>query len=470
MPVTAVTSLSDTMFDHTPADQLSTTELTDRVVGYAGQIAALTARFLEYLAEFDARRAWSGEGIRSCADWLSWRTGLSRRTAQDHVRVAHALTSLPAIRTAFTEGRLTYSKVRALTRVATPIRENELLNVALSATAAQVERLVKSIRNIDALDPDTGTPLEPTAVRRSKGNWRLHCDGTLSVSLRLSPVDGAAFLAAVVRAEYERLRTSGDADVPRNALTDPETAGPTDGNLKEPGERIDLWRGVPHDISAAVIAMADTTRTLTDVPELTRGAEIIVHKPLEDDLEDAHLEDGPALTDAEVDTLECVASVREIGKRKGVTLRWGRKRHPPTAALVRMISGRDQHECAHPGCGRTRHLHLHHVRPWSKGGTTDPDNLILLCSAHHAALHRGVFGITAHGNQHFTFHRPDGTHIDTAPHTRAPDRWRPDPHIAPDATAPVGGGRLNLGYTTEVLYAAWAYKTERANTGELAAA
>uniref|UniRef100_UPI003D8D7D8D HNH endonuclease n=1 Tax=Gordonia sp. B7-2 TaxID=3420932 RepID=UPI003D8D7D8D len=470
MPNTAVTSLSDTMFDHTPADKLSTPELTERVVGYSGQIAAITARFLEYLAVFDDRHAWSGEGIRSCAHWLSWRTGLSLRTAQDHIRVAHALTTLPAIRTAFAQGRITYSKVRALTRVATPIRENELLNVALSATAAQVERLVKSIRNIDALDPDTGMPLEPTAVRRSKGNWRWHCDGTLSVSLRLSPVDGAAFLAAVVRAEYERLRTSGDADVPRNALTDPETAGPTDGNLKEPGERIDLWRGVPHDISAAVIAMADTTRTLTDVPELTRGAEIIVHKPLEDDLEDPHLEDGPALTDAEVDTLECGASAREIGKRQGVTLRWGRKRRPPTTALVRMISGRDQHECAHPGCGRTRHLHLHHVRPWSKGGTTDPDNLILLCSAHHAALHRGVFGITAHGNQHFTFHRPDGTPIDTAPPTRAPNPWHPDPDIAPDATTPVGGGRLNLGYTTEVLYAAWAYKTERADAVETVAA
>lgn len=184
------------MFERCVVGELTDAQLRERVVGFAGQIAALTAQFLEILAEFDDRHAWSGEGILSCAHWLSWRAGLSLRTAQEQLRVAHALTEVPDIRQAFAQGRLSYSKVRALTRVATPEREQELLNVALSSTAAQVESLVRSMRDIDrgARENESGTI-------ESSGHWRWNDDGTLAVTLRLNPLDGARVLAGAVRAE-----------------------------------------------------------------------------------------------------------------------------------------------------------------------------------------------------------------------------------------------------------------------------
>ncbi|MBJ7288537.1 MAG: DUF222 domain-containing protein [Williamsia sp.] len=447
------------IFDHASPGGLSDGALTERVVGYASQIAALTARFLDLLREFDTRGVWSGEGINSCAHWLSWRTGLSLRAAQDHLRIAHALHDLPQMHEAFAEGRLSYSKVRALTRVATPDREEELVSVALSATAAQVEKIVRSIRHIDRSEDESRSGhIESTA------QWRWNDDGTLAVTMRLAPVDGARFLAGVVRSEYERTRTADDPDVPLPDSDD--TSG--DSAPRSASGAVDLWRHVPSNIADAVVAMADTAQTVIAMPEFAPGAEVVIHSETDADADSAqaHLDAGPAITGAEVDEASCGGSTRRVTHRKGrkgVALKMGRKRRLPTRALLRVVFERDR-GCRHPGCGRTRHLHAHHVRFWRDGGTTDPDNLIMLCSTHHRALHHGGFSIRALGAQQFSFHRTDGSLIEVAPATQAPANWRPDAHIAPDAVEPVGGGRLDLGYTLEVLYAAWEWREGQLTT------
>ncbi|GAB90642.1 hypothetical protein GORHZ_113_00230 [Gordonia rhizosphera NBRC 16068] len=452
--------------DDTPPAQLTVEQLRERVTGFAGQITALTARFLELLGELDERGGWGGEGISSCAHWLAWRTGMSIRTAQEHVRVARALPGLPLLREEFATGRLTYSKARALTRVATPEREAELVNFARSASATQVEKLVRSMRHLDR-----ETAEREAGHIESSGQWKWHLDGTLSVTLRLNPLDGARLLAGAVRAEYERTRVAGDGDVPRDALKPPtELVDPAAAGEMTAAQQRDLWRHVPHNIAPAMVAMADTVHGVVDIPEIAPGAEIVVHTFADNNsegdgdaaLSDPHLDGGPALAEIEVDEAQCGAAEREVTKNKrGAVLSWGRKRRQPTAAMIRAIFNRDA-GCAHPGCGRTRHLHAHHVRDWDRhDGPTDMDNLIMLCSTHHRALHRGRFAIRALGDQQFSFHRTDGSLIETAPAVAIPDDWEPDPQIAPDATATVGGGRLDLGYTTEVLYAIWRLKAEQ---------
>ncbi|OLM10844.1 DUF222 domain-containing protein [Pseudonocardia sp. Ae505_Ps2] len=101
----------------TPAGELSLPDLESELLGLAGHIAAAECRFLRLLAEFDDRGGWCGVGVRSCAHWLTWRAGMSLRTATEHLRVAHALTRLPRITEAFAAGRISYSKVRAVTRL-----------------------------------------------------------------------------------------------------------------------------------------------------------------------------------------------------------------------------------------------------------------------------------------------------------------------------------------------------------------
>jgi hypothetical protein len=83
-------------------------------------------------------------GLASCAHWLNWRCGIGLNAAREKVRVAHALVQLPGISKAFSRGELSFSKVRALTRIADSGNESELLHLARQATAAQFEKLVPS--------------------------------------------------------------------------------------------------------------------------------------------------------------------------------------------------------------------------------------------------------------------------------------------------------------------------------------
>jgi hypothetical protein len=94
----------------TPLQAMTTPDLESELLGLAGHIAAAECRFLQLLAEFDDRNGWAGDGIRSCAHWLSWRAGMNLRTATEHLRVAHALQNLPQISAAFAAGRLSYRR------------------------------------------------------------------------------------------------------------------------------------------------------------------------------------------------------------------------------------------------------------------------------------------------------------------------------------------------------------------------
>lgn len=394
----------------------------------AGQIAAATARFLTLIADFDTRRGWASWQLHSCAQWLSWKAGVSLHTAREYVRVAGALTDLPLIAAAFAAGTLSYSKVRALTRVATPDTEESLLRIALQSPAAHLDRLCRGLAK------QTRTPTED--ADRCTGRWFYDDDGTLVVTARFRPEDGARFLAALTRAEYERTRT-----------TDAEP---------------DLTAPPPPNPVPAMIAMADTVCTVAaESPVTAAGAEVLVHIGTADTPEvtpHAHVDDGPGLDSTTLAQLLCSATMRLVRHgRLGQTIEWGHSRYRPTRAQVRILVLRDRC-CAVPGCGRTRFLHAHHVQFWSQGGTTDLDNLILLCGEHHRSLHEGCFTITAHGEQRFTFHHPCGRRVDYAPASAGDvdDLTRRYHHIEPDAiTANWSGEGLDVSFATDVLLRNW---------------
>jgi hypothetical protein len=124
-------------------------QLASAITTGAVRLAAATASWLRLVAEFDARGVWHGVGIQSCAHWLAWQCGMGPGAAREHVRVARALRGLPRIEAAFAAGRLSYSKVRALTRIAAPDCEAALVEFALSATASQTERFCREWRRVD---------------------------------------------------------------------------------------------------------------------------------------------------------------------------------------------------------------------------------------------------------------------------------------------------------------------------------
>ena len=115
--------------------QAETAALGDAIAELAARIQVATYELLVMIREFEEREGW-GEGFKSCADWLNWRTGLAMGAAREKVRVARALRELPLLSAAMQRGAISYSKVRAITRVATPETESRLLDFARCATAA----------------------------------------------------------------------------------------------------------------------------------------------------------------------------------------------------------------------------------------------------------------------------------------------------------------------------------------------
>src|SRR5918992_5791352 len=194
--------------------------LADEITALASDIHAATCRWLGLVAEFERRGGWAEWGARSCAHWLSWRCSISPVAAREHVRVALRLEKLPLIRAAFAEGRLSYSKVRALTRVEQVVDEESLLSMARHATAAQLERLVRAYRGVVARAKAAEYGGPERWVR-----WDHADDGSLLLRARLPAEEGAVMLEAL-QAGVERLGASAEAPV--------SGAGASDRDLVEP--------------------------------------------------------------------------------------------------------------------------------------------------------------------------------------------------------------------------------------------
>ncbi len=126
--------------------------LENQITELSAHIHAATFRFLELIRKYDECNGWAGPGLRSCAHWLNWKCGISLGGAREKVRVAHALKQLPLLSETLRKGEVSYSKVRALTREATPDNEAYLLDFARHGTATHVERLVRQYRKVKRVE------------------------------------------------------------------------------------------------------------------------------------------------------------------------------------------------------------------------------------------------------------------------------------------------------------------------------
>src|SRR5712664_353317 len=213
----------------TPESIQELDRLGDEIAELAAHLDAATARLLDLIREFDARGGW-GNGFRSCAHWLSWRVGLAPGAAREHVRVARALGALPLLAGALARGELSYAKVRALTRVATPETEERLLAVGKAGTAEHVERIVRGWRRVDRI-----AEAKQSAQRHSSRGLRVYQDedGMVVIHGRLEPETGAVLMKALEAARealYQRARTGvTNKNVSAGTFEDPAAEPPAFG-------------------------------------------------------------------------------------------------------------------------------------------------------------------------------------------------------------------------------------------------
>ncbi len=354
------------MVADSPNEEPTPLELLERqICELAADLAASTCRWLELVAEYDARGGWAEWGVNSCAHWLSWRCGIGLTAAREHTRVARALVGLPLVTERFRTGEFTYSKVRAITRVARPQNEAELVELGRHATGAQLDRLVQKYAGV------IRATREQAQVAEEKQH--LHCawgdDGMLRIEGRLTAEDGAAFLAALEAAD------SNDLSVPNGARR-----------------------------AEALVALAagdepSSPEIVVHVDVATLGAEQI-HQRCEIDA-------GPVIAPETARRLGCDASLVTIVERDGQPLSVGRRTRAINPALQRALKSRDQ-GCRFPGCTHTRHVQAHHIEHWAHGGKTEMSNLIQLCSRHHKLIHEGGYSLDLDPSGAPRFRNPGG--------------------------------------------------------------
>ena len=172
-----------------PFGQTAIADIEDEIALLSATISAATYRLICLIGELDRRDGWAdpldNNGFRSCAHWLSWRVGHSLGTARQYVRIARALPELPLVCEAFGRGEVSYSKVRAITRIATPESEEQWLGIARRGTASHVEKLVRLTRRANVSE-ENDRALEHQEGRRLITYF--DSDGMLVVQGRLAHV------------------------------------------------------------------------------------------------------------------------------------------------------------------------------------------------------------------------------------------------------------------------------------------
>jgi 5-methylcytosine-specific restriction endonuclease McrA len=444
-------SSADMLPPRGPSPELE--RLGDEIAELAAHLDAAAARLLDLIRAFDAQGGWN-TGFRSCAEWLSWRTGLDLGAAREKVRVARALGNLPRLAQALARGELSYAKVRALTRVATPDTEERLLAVGRAGTAQHVERIVRGWRRMDRK-----AEIRDAALQH-KGR-ALHVyqdeDGTVTVRGRLAPEVGALLIRALDAArealyQRARVRATEAADVSA------ETSVPAE------------------DTPTMEQQQADALALLTETAlhhGLDPGApgeryQVVVHVDAPVLADPDHpgqsvLDDGVRVSAETSQRLACDAS-RVIMRHDpdGRLLEISARTRTIPPALRRALQHRDQ-GCRFPGCGARFSQEGHHIRHWAQGGPTTLSNLALMCRRHHRAVHEEGYQVERRADGDLQFRHPAGWAI---PYVPPPAEVPDDPAHAIRArneaegllldahTATPGwlGERLDVGYAMDVLH------------------
>ena len=336
--------------------------------------AATRATMLQLVRAFERSEAWREDGATSVTAWLTYRLGLSQRTAAEWVRIASSLGELPRIAAAFAEGLLSWDQLRAVVSMATSDTDAGWAERAPTLSAVALEALARQARGV------AREQAEAAHARRCL-RWRWdHDHQWLRLSGRLADADGAVVVAALDR------------------LAEQKAPDPVTGMYEL------------HQVRAAD-ALVELASTRLGADADADRATVVVHvgaEALAGGAGNAVLEDGPAISGHTARRLACDARLQLVvdgldGQPVGV----GRTARTVPPWLARMVRRRDR-GCRFPGCGRTRWTHAHHRCHWADGGPTDLDDLVQLCSHHHHLIHSDAWRIEGDAAGPLRYVRPDG--------------------------------------------------------------
>jgi len=343
--------------------RLRAEKLGAEITELCSYIYAAEYRLLTLIREFDKKEYWAQQGLCSCAHWLNFKCGIGMGAAREKLRVAHALQELPNISKGFANGTLSYSKVRAMTRIADESNEDYLLMIAEHGTAHHVEKLVSKYRTAKRLQDDEIA--NEQYIKRDVTHFYDH-DGCLVIKARLPAEQGAIIVKA--------LEMAMDKDFADSTQESSEEREPIAARRAD-----------------ALAQIAETYMNNNESSGSTADRyQVIVHVG-GGHAGESHLEDGPGVPAGTSRRIACDSSIVAIKEDKnGEPLSIGRRSRTIPPPMRRALRIRDK-GCRFPGCTNTRFVDGHHIKHWADGGETSLDNLVTLCRHHHHLVHEGGF-------------------------------------------------------------------------------
>jgi hypothetical protein len=377
-------------------------ELEGEITQLCAYRYALEARFLALLREFDTQRYWEPAGFHSCAHWLNLKCSIGLNAAREKLRVAHALADLPKIAAAFAAGRLSYSKVRAMTRIADTSNEDYLMMIATHGTAWHVETLVQKYRRVRRVQ-DAEREKTPQSLRSL--NWYYDEDDCLVIKARLPAECGAVVIQALEQAMAAAEAEGLGMELPvANAVSAPVNPVVLEPD-PESGLDVTAETRLPKHVQRAdaLVRLAENSLASTGGSSSAGRYRVVLHVTAET----SHLENGPYVSAETSRRLCCDAAlVGLMEDARGIPLSVGRQTRSIPPWLRRALQARDG-GCRFPGCTHTRFVDGHHIRHWADGGETSLENLVLLCRHHHGLVHEGGYLCEKAAGGEVIFRAPD---------------------------------------------------------------
>jgi hypothetical protein len=293
------------------------------------------------------------------------------------VRVARRLVDLPVLSERFSAGDLSLDQTDAISRMANADTEAGLIEQALGLNNAQLDRKARRA------NPPTSE--EEHLAHRSRALWiQSQLDGASGRLTAHLPHAELEIVDTAITERADRIPVN-----PETGVFDPYSQRMADGLVELCATTGDETTNSPPQVSAYI-----------DLDALLG----------EDDAPGAHeLASGSLIPNETARRLSCDCVLETVVTDGSVVIGVGRNSRTIPGWLRRLVNHRDGGTCQHPGCDNTRWLQVHHIVHWSRGGTTDLDNLILLYGFHHRFVHEHGWHITKSPDGVFQFRRPDWT-------------------------------------------------------------
>jgi len=350
-----------------PSDEAS---IRTRLKTLSQEISSQHADLLELLVKFDDLQGWKSSGASHCAAWMNLELGISLQLSWEYLRVGRKLPLLPILRSLFRAGKLSWSKVRLISRVADQDNEAVLCHAALDASVSELKQICQGYQwNKDQDDATTQNDRALQQWDTRSLTWNDTSNGSTRIQLVLPPELAQAFLNSVEQS-LNQIKANDAKMAQRRAdaaVLMAETSLQSAGRDTAIADRYQVIVSV----DAKDLSTAHADCNLKKRPTLS-GA-------------------GPIATET-AKRISCDCSLSVIKKANGEPIDIGRKSRIWPNALERAIKDRDQ-QCVWPGCTQSRHLHIHHIKHWADGGTTSIENGVCLCSRHHTLVHEGGYSI-----------------------------------------------------------------------------